>query len=203
MGRPRLHADDTVLDAARDLVVAGGGSRATTAAVSERSAVPVGSLYHRFGSREALLAEVWLRTVRRFQVGLLRAAAAAAPGLRRAVATAAWTLDFATAQPADSRLLLLARREDLLREAALPPAVRTGLRELNEPVARLLDRLVTEVFGRDDGSGRAALTIAVVDLPYAHVRRHLLGGTDPSGQRASLLRAVRLILEEAQRNAIP
>ena len=77
MARPRLHGDDAVLDAARDVVLEAGSGAATTAAVSARSGAPVGSLYHRFGSRDRLLAELWLRTVRRFQDGLLAVAAAA------------------------------------------------------------------------------------------------------------------------------
>ncbi len=202
MGRPRLHADDTVLDATRDLVLAGGGG-ATTAALSTRSAVPVGSLYHRFGSRDALLAELWLRTVKRFQAGLFAAATAAPPGLDRAVAAAAWTVDFATDQPADARLLLLTRREELVRDASLPATVRAALEDLNEPVIRMLRQLAAEIFGHADRGTVEVVVIAVVDLPYAHVRRHLLAGGDAGRHRPALLRVVRHTLEEARADEVP
>ncbi|MCA1655082.1 MAG: TetR/AcrR family transcriptional regulator, partial [Pseudonocardiaceae bacterium] len=79
MARTRLHTDERILDAARDLWLA--DRAVTTGGISERSGAPVGSLYHRFGSRDALLASLWLRTVRRFQEGLTTAVAGAEPGL--------------------------------------------------------------------------------------------------------------------------
>jgi AcrR family transcriptional regulator len=194
VARPPTHNSDAILDAARDLIVAGGPQAATTNAISAASGAPTGSLYHRFGSRALLLAEVWLRTVRRFQDGLRSAADAAAPGLPRALAVADWTVEFAARHPADARLLLLARRENLLA-ADLPAATRRALDALNEPVRRILHTLAGELFG-DTGPARLELVaIAVVDVPYATVRRHLRHGTDPGAHRDLVARAVRALLD--------
>jgi len=176
MGRPRLHDDDRVLDAARDLVLERGGPGTTTAALTERSGVPTGSLYHRFRSRDGLLAALWLRTVRRFQEGLLAAARHAAPGLPRALAAAGWTVTFASAHPADARLLLSVRREELVGPAA---ALREDLAGLNDGVVALLRRLAAELAPGAAREAAEVVAVAVVDLPYAVVRRHLTAGTDP------------------------
>jgi len=75
----------------------------------------VGTLYHRFGSRDGILAAAWLRALERFQVTAL-AASARHPDdpVEAGVAMAAATLTFATEQAEDARLLLVLRRSDLL-----------------------------------------------------------------------------------------
>ncbi len=194
MARPPTHDSDTILDAARDLIVAGGPHAATTTAISAASGAPTGSLYHRFGSRAVLVAEVWLRTVRRFQDGLRAAAEAAAPGLAQALAVADWTVEFATRHPADARLLLLARRENLLA-ADLPAGTRRALDALNEPVRRILHTLAGDLFGDPSPERLELVAIAVVDVPYAIVRRHLRQGTDPAAHRDLVARTVRALLD--------
>lgn len=188
-----MHSDDVILDATRDLLVRGGTEAATTAAISSASGAPVGSLYHRFGSRTALFAEVWLRTAGRFQAGLT-AAAGTATGIDRAVAVAGWTLDFAAGHPGDARLLLQARREDLLGDAGLPAGTRQALAELNRPVVELLRRLTVELYGTATPEHVERLTIAVVDVPYAIARRHLLRGSSPDAHRDLVATAVRALL---------
>src|SRR4051794_4960651 len=126
MPRPRVHRDEVILDAARDLLAEGGRETATTAAISSSSGAPIGSLYHRYGSRGQLFAAVWLRTVGRFQDGLLAAAEAAAPGMARALVVADWTIEFTVRHPQDARLLLQAGRDELLGESDLPEATRAA-----------------------------------------------------------------------------
>ncbi|SHF99935.1 transcriptional regulator, TetR family [Streptoalloteichus hindustanus] len=169
-----MHSDDQILDAARDLLVAHGAAAATTGAISERSGAPVGSIYHHFGSRTALLARLWTRTVQRFQEDLLSATAAAPPGIPRAVAAAASSVDFALTRPADARLLLLARRDDLLGSDEVPPGTKATLATLNTPVTALISQLATEIYGSSSPDHLELVTLAVVDLPYAVIRRHLL-----------------------------
>ena len=75
MAPPRKHDSDGILDAARTLVLRDGPRAASVAAIARESGAPVGTLYHRFGSRDAVLAAAWLRALERFQAGALAAGA--------------------------------------------------------------------------------------------------------------------------------
>ena len=77
MAPPRKHDTDLILDAARALVLRDGPRAAGVAAIAAESGAPVGTLYHRFGSRDGVLAAVWLRALERFQARCLDAAATA------------------------------------------------------------------------------------------------------------------------------
>jgi AcrR family transcriptional regulator len=194
VARPKLYSDEVILDAARDLLVSGGPARATTAAISAASGAPVGSLYHRFGSRTQLFAEVWVRTVGRFQAGLL-AATGTGTGTERAVAAADWIVEFAVRHPADARLLLQARREELFADVNLPVHTRQSLATLNKPVTDLLRRLAADLLGAPTPQRVERLAIAIVDVPYAIVRRHLGRGTSPEIHRDLISSTVRALLE--------
>ena len=192
MARPRLHPDAAPLDAALSLFLNGGAAAVTTAAISDLSGAPTGSLYHRFGSRQDLLTELWLRTVRRFQTGLLAACDASPPGIPRALTAAGWVLTFLRDHPDDARLLLQCRREELLGSPTLTDRHVTQLATLNEPITTLIRQLSREIFGSAAARAIEATTLAVVDLPYAAARRHLRAGTTP--HRPQLLAAVHTLL---------
>jgi len=193
MARRRVHSDDAILDATRDLLVQGGPEATTTAAISARSGAPTGSLYHRYGSRTRLFAEVWVRTVTRFQTGLLTAAATGA-GVERVLAAADWIVEFATRHPADASLLLQTSRERLLADAELPAETRRTLADLNKSVADLLHELAADLFGTAAPHQVERLTIAMVDVPYAIVRRHLRHGTSAAPHRHLVAGTVRALL---------
>lgn len=57
----------------RDLVLAGGPRAVSVAAIAAASGAPVGTLYHRFETRDGILAAAWLRALERFQQPLLEA----------------------------------------------------------------------------------------------------------------------------------
>lgn len=189
-----MHSDDVILDAARDLLVQGGPEATTTAAISARSGAPTGSLYHRYGSRARLFVEVWLRTVTRFQTGLL-AAAATGTGVERVLAAADWTVEFAARDPNDARLLLQTSRGQLLADAELSVETRRTLADLNKPVADLLHELAVDLYGAATPHHVERLTIAMVDVPYAIVRRHLQYGTSVAPHRHLVADTVRALLE--------
>ena len=48
-------------------------SAVTVASVTQHLGAPIGSFYHRFASRDVLLAELWLTTVLAFQEGFVAA----------------------------------------------------------------------------------------------------------------------------------
>lgn len=195
MGRAELYPTETLLDAARSLVLEEGASAATVAAIAQATGAPTGSIYHRFGSIDELLTAMWVRAVRRSQSEFAAAAANDDP-LEAAVGAALSVYDFCVDDPGDGRLLLSLRREDLVR-GPLPPAEVAELADLNEPVKRVISDLARRLYGRPSRSAIDRVLLAVFDLPHGAVRRPLLAGQRPStGRRKALAVAVRAALAD-------
>jgi AcrR family transcriptional regulator len=199
MPRPALHDTDTLLDAARELVLTGGPRAAGIREIARRSGAPSGSLYHRFGSRDNILARAWLRAAGHFQTGFVAALEAEDP--RPAVAGAVrFSVRFASEHPADTELLLRFSREDLLDTALAPDAV-AELAGVNERLERALRRLSRKLYGSGDATALERIAYAVVDLPYAVLRRHLLAGTfDPARTGPALEAAALAIIDTKERS---
>jgi AcrR family transcriptional regulator len=196
MGRPVLHSASKILDGARALVLDDGAAAATIGAIAAASGAPAGSIYHRFGSRDELMAELWIRAVRRSQDIFLAALDSADQPVAAAVAAGLSIFNFAAAAPEDARLLVSARRDDLVR-AGLPPGLTRRLRELNQPIERAIGRLAREVYGADTPMGRQLVALAAVDVPYGAVRRYLIARRPPPGElRPHVERAIRAVLGE-------
>ncbi len=177
MAPPRKHDSDRMLDAARALVLRDGPRAASVAAIARESGAPVGTLYHRFGNRDGVLAAAWLRALERFQQRALAAADDADP-LDAAVAMAASQVDFARERPDDARLLLTLRRDDLL-DADPGDELRARLQQINEPLRARLGELTRALRASTGTRAVDAVTRAVVDLPNAAVRRHARDGKPP------------------------
>jgi AcrR family transcriptional regulator len=187
-----------MLDAARDLLLEDGSRSATIEAIAGASGAPTGSIYHRFGSRDELIARLWIRAVHRSQASFL-AALDREDAKDAARAAALSIVDFCQEHPADARLLVSFRREDLIRTAT-DSALAAELTELNRPVERAVVDLARRLYGRRTRAALDRTLLAVFDLPYGAVRRHLIAGTTfPPGMRADLARAVAAVLEASVR----
>lgn len=168
MGRPAKFDEGRILDAALAVAAEDGPGAATIGAIAKRLGAPSGSLYHRFGSRDLLLASLWIRTVRRFQGGYV-----AALGRGDAEAAALHTPRWSRERPDEAAVLLLYRRQDLA--ATWPTELADDLGALNAEVTRALDGFIA----RHAGVERERLVFATIDVPYGAVRRHLLDGRPP------------------------
>ena len=169
MARPRKHDPDLILDAARGLVLSDGPRAASIGAIAEASAAPVGTLYHRFSSRDGLLAEMWFRALERFQASYLTEAAKTKDPVEAGVAMATSIVRFARTNPGDARLLLSLRREDVF---AADPGHQTRLDAMNAPLLEKVRDLARELYGRAGKREIGRLTLVVVDLPHGAVRRY-------------------------------
>jgi AcrR family transcriptional regulator len=175
-------------------LLASGARALTVDAIAAASGAPVGSLYHRFGSLEGLLAEMWIASVQRFQVTFLAAAGRDVEPLEAAVGAAVAVHDFARDQPADAGLLAALRREDLV--AAAPPQLLERLESLNQPAERALATLSRRLYGNAGPTALARTRFAVADLPVGAVRGHLMRGTPfPRGLRTWVEAAARAALQ--------
>lgn len=190
MAPPRKHETGVILDAARVIVLAEGPRAASVAAIAKASGAPAGTLYHRFGNRDGILAAVWLRALERFQT--MAMAQSEVTALESAVAMAVAAIAFARQWPDDARLLVNFRPSDLMDG---PDAdFGTTLAAMNRPLTDRLERIARELYGRSDVRTMAAVARAVVDLPYAVVRRYAHGGL-PEWLTDDLARDVRAMLE--------
>jgi AcrR family transcriptional regulator len=172
MVRPSF-GDAAFLAAARDLAAEDGPAAVTVTSVTERLSAPSGSFYYRFASRNALLGELWLRTVLDFQDGL-NAALDAGDGLQAALHTPAW----ARAHLANARLLLLYDRKDFI-QGEWPEQLRERVADMTRRMEAGSLRRARVIFG---GDGREQVRLAqflISEMPVAAVRQHLVRGEPP------------------------
>ncbi len=191
-----MHSEEAILDVARSLVL-GGGARATTIdAIAVASGAPKGSLSHRFASLNDLLAEMWIRAVRRSQAEFI-AALQAPDAMEAAIAAAGSLCEFSSTNRPDARLLASMRREDLI-EMPLSPRLAQQLDELNRPLEVAFVDLARRLFGRASRSAVEATICAVADIPLGALRRHLIAGSAlPGGLREQIEAATKAALIQA------
>ena len=166
MGRPRFdHA--SFLGAARDLIDERGPEAVTVDSVAERIGAPKGSFYYRFASRDALLGELWLKTVLAYQEGFV-AAIEAGDGLRAALHTAAW----ARRHLEDARLLMLYSRHDFV-QGDWPAALKGGVADQAERFEACLRTFARGAFGRAGRAEMRRAAFVLAEVPIAAVKHHL------------------------------
>jgi AcrR family transcriptional regulator len=206
MAPPRKHDTDRILDAARAIVLEHGPRAASVGAIARLSGAPTGTLYHRFGNRDRILSEAWLRALGRFQALALDAAAEHEEPIEVGVAMAASILVFAREHRDDARLLLSLRPADLL-DADPGSDLRERIRASNSPLEAQLRRVARGVHGRADARALDAVTRAIVDLPYGAVRRHAAAARVPAWLARDVVEEARVLLRaampQARRTAAP
>jgi AcrR family transcriptional regulator len=194
MPRPQVHPTDAMLDAARDLLLEDGSRSATIERIADASGAPTGSIYHRFGSRDELIARLWMRAVYRSQASFLTALEE--PDAKKAALAAALSIiDFCEEHPADARLLVSFRRDDLIRSAPEGPLV-DELAELNRPIERAVVDLARQLYGTRSRPALDRTLMVVFDLPYGAARRYLIAGTRlPTRLRGDVTAAINAVLD--------
>ncbi|THA83708.1 TetR/AcrR family transcriptional regulator [Streptomyces sp. A0592] len=173
MARPPRFDTEQILDAAVRLAASAGPAGVTMSAVAQAIGAPSGSMYHRFAGRAALLAEVWLRTVERFQEGYFAALGGDADVLRGACAAARHVVAWSRAQPEEAALLLYGAAEFGRADWSEEHTRRAD--SGNERVYAALGDLAAAL-GAEGDRGRERVALALIDLPLSVVRRHLRAG---------------------------
>lgn len=187
MARPPRYDQDRLLDAAVELAGTAGPPAVTMAAVAKAAGAPSGSVYHRFPSRPALLAALWLRTVERFQEGWLAALAAGDPA-----AASRHVIAWSRAHRREAAILQYGPHDYAQPDWPAPDRQRAeqGNRRVREALETLAGAL-----------GATAhldqVTLAVIDLPLAIVRRPLRTGDPiPPGAESLAERGTRALLAD-------
>ncbi|NUS44508.1 MAG: TetR/AcrR family transcriptional regulator [Mycobacteriaceae bacterium] len=195
MAPPTKHPTDVILDAARTIVLNDGPRAASVSAIAKASGAPVGTLYHRFGNRDGLLTAAWLRALERFQTLAMSNVAVHQDPVARAAAIVASSVEFGRHHPDDARLLLVVRRDDLL-DADPGEDLHARLDAMNAPLVAELHEIARRVYGNSDARAVDAVTRAVVDLPYAAIRRYA-GVELPHWLADDLIASVQMLLRSS------
>jgi AcrR family transcriptional regulator len=176
MGRPAKFTRDQILDSAARLVATEGPTAASVTAIASELGAPSGSIYHRFESRELMMAELWIRTVRRAQPGFVLALAQSDLGVAAHDAVLhipRWSRSNLT----DATVAVMYRREDLA--ARWPAELGAELATLNQPLEDAIDRFARRLSEAGGTPTTAEVVFALIDMPAAAVRRYLLRGRPP------------------------
>lgn len=166
MPRPAQFDRDSILDAALAEGRRKGFERVSAARVAARLAAPSGSIYHRYATRDALMADLWLRTVERFQQDYLQVLREPRSPLDRGRATAVMVLDWCDTNRAEAELLARYRREDLLH-GDLPETVIKRAQGINAQAVQEFADFAAQ-FSRPMSLGR--VRFACITVPLAVVR---------------------------------
>jgi AcrR family transcriptional regulator len=186
MSRAPQFDEEEIVAAAGRLIARHGPSGATIGAIARAVGAPTGSIYHRFDSRDVLLAEVWLGAAAAFQAAFFERLSGPTPR-KAGLAAALYMAQRVREQPQEARLLLLHRREDFV-DRGWPGAMRRRAEQLGQQVESELRAFTRRLCGREDARSLRSVAYAVVEAPFAAVRRHLAANESPPPYVDSLIR---------------
>ena len=185
MGRPPRYGEAAILAGARHLAAELGPRRLTIAAVAKRVGAPVGSIYHRYSSRDEILAAVWLELVEDFQERFLAELEAADP-VAAGLSAVRYVCRWIRRHPCEARLLLLHRREDFASDR-WPTSYRRRAATLAGRAAASISGFASRLTGRAGEADIRIVRFAIVDLPTAALRREIEAGVAPRTAMQRLL----------------
>ncbi len=186
MGRPARHAEATILECAKQLSAEVGPQNLTIAAVAERAGAPVGSIYHRYASRDEILATVWLDLVEEFQGRFLAPLTGDADPVEAGLASVSFTYRWVRRHPCEARLMLVHRREDFASER-WSKLHRQRAQRLTAQALESLRRYASRLLGRAGAAELRSVRFILIDLPTAALKRDIEAGVAPSKVVEALL----------------
>ncbi len=172
MGRKSHFRRDEFMDAAMSIVVEKGPGALTVSALAKGMKAAIGSVYHRFPSRDVLLAETWIRIVESFQRQFLETLEK--NGLQAALNTIQWVRE----HPREARILLVYRREELV-SGPWPEHLKGRAACLSRELDSGIRSFAKNHFGNAGKEALRRATFALVDVPLAAARRYLQDGESP------------------------
>jgi AcrR family transcriptional regulator len=179
--------EEGIIAVAGRLMAAHGPSGATIGAIARSVGAPTGSIYHRFASRDILLATVWLRAAAAFQDAVFERLAGAAPreaGLEAAL----YMAERVREHPQEARLLFLPRREEFV-DRGWPATFRRRAARLAEQIETELRAFSRRLCDREDARTVRMVAYAVIEAPFAAIRRHVAAKESPPPYVDLLIRA--------------
>ena len=181
MGRRAGFKHEEFIDAAIQIISEQGLGSLTISALSKRIHAPVGSVYHRFPSRDALLAELWLQIVESFQNEFLKILEVG--GLQAALYGFQWVRE----HPNEARVLLLYRREELTL-GEWPKNLQKRAQHLSKEMDEGIRLFTQKQFGRVTREDIDRTLYAISDAPIGIYRRYLQYNKIPPESISELIR---------------
>ena len=170
MPRPATTSVEDILDAVTRLAGERGPGVATIQAISAATGASVGSLYHRFVSRDALLAQAWLRTAAVFLelfTSTLDGCDTVEDGVRAALVTTRWAREHR-----EAAALIVSHNRDEFLSAGAPSEVLRKAEALGVGLNASLQRFAERI-GQADGVGLARCRYALIGIADGAVRLYL------------------------------
>lgn len=192
MPRPAKFTHDDVLDAA-ERASARRWRETTIADVATELGAPVGSIYHRFASRDDLLGSLWLREIRRFHEGFL-AAAELADADEAIMACAVHLPRYCRRHPDRAVAMTLYRQPDLVTRVS-STELADEVAHVNDTAGAAVDGLAARRFDRVTRTRSELVLAACQEIPYGLVRSRI-------GARAPIPRWIDRAVEAAAREVL-
>lgn len=184
MGRVSTFDDRDVYAAVGARLAAAG--KATFADIVADAGVSVGSLYHRFGSREGLLAETFLDALAAFQDAFL---SALAPGDFAAAEAAARAVPRFCRNERQRAVVLACCRASEFVSADTPPALARDIARRNRRAAAAI-----AAFARRNRVRLDTARLALIGVPLGAVRLYLPRRPPPPAVETAVAAACRAVL---------
>ncbi len=176
MSRPPKYSSEQILDAVIEVLRGCTPAALSITAVAEALKAPSGSIYHRFASRDALVASAWLRTGEDFQARLSQALRGPEPR-QAGLDAVGYILDWARRRPVEASFFLLHSRAEVTTSEWPPELARRATRLGNDTT----DTLRTFA-ARLPGVSLARARFALLDVPQAAIRRCVATGSALDGE---------------------
>jgi AcrR family transcriptional regulator len=193
VGRPERFSRKRIVESAAS-VAAVFGPAATMSAIASALGGPTGSIYHRFGSREELLAEMWVDIAESFQAQFIDLLDGSGDPLDVAIQAALHTPRWVRLNPSKARIFFHYRRDDFV-PSVVSNELRVRLDHLRVGLRSGVLGFCERAFGGISPDLIEVCALVLIDLPAAVVRRHLVSARPLPSQVDSLLElSVRAIL---------
>jgi AcrR family transcriptional regulator len=196
MGRLPKFDKQSIAAATLELVAEGGPRAATVAAIAERLGAPTGSIYHRYGSRDLLLAELWMTVVEDYQDGFVAAVEEQPDAVEAAVHAALYMPGWVRGHMNEARLLLLHRREHFV-SGEWPDELVQRADALKGQMVQALKAYSRRRFGTVSRSRLERSRFAMLDVPFGAVKPYVQEAKPPPRLIDELIeQTVRAVLGE-------
>ena len=191
MGRKAYYKNEEFIDSAIQIIAEEGLGALTIAGLSTRMTAPIGSVYHRFPSRDALVAELWLNIIESFQNEWLKILQV--DGRQATIFCMEWVRD----HPNEARVMILYRIEDLTSgdwPKDLQKRAQRLFKELREGIAAFTKKQ----FGKVTNEYIDRTLFAIHDAPMGILRRYLEENKIPPKSVADIiLETYEAVIEKA------